>query len=429
MRPFRPLTIAMHLGLAAYCGLSWPGSVSAQLVGDRKQVDCGNLTEGDVIDSSIEIICGFTAEQVIEMMRLAQSPSEADKLELFRRLDDLLPEASKLRVGAIRSFFQTLQEREVPLEQLQDRFVEIAIRHLELLDEINRFRVRDPEVQALRDEAETALNSDTPNLDLAKSKLADARELVRQKRQAATKLLADQQREEALLVREQAGIEESRLRFDEAAVLYEEAARLLPDDDEEQRWSDLIEAAGMWLDEGQDFGNNAALQRSIDVYGQALELRPRDRVPLDWATTQNNLGNALQTLGSRESGTERLELAVQAFKAALEEFMRDRVPLQWATTQNNLGNALQTLGSRESGTERLELAVQAFKAALEEWTRDRVPLDWAMTQNNLGNALQTLGARESGTESLERAVQSLQTPPSRKGHATAYPLRLGHDTE
>jgi hypothetical protein len=32
----------------------------------------------------------------------------------------------------------------------------------------------------------------------------------------------------------------------------------------------------------------------------------------------------------------------------------------WATTQNNLGGALQTLGEREAGTVRLEEAVAAY---------------------------------------------------------------------
>ena len=66
-----------------------------------------------------------------------------------------------------------------------------------------------------------------------------------------------------------------------------------------------------------------------------------------------------------------------AYEAALEEWTRDRVPLDWAMTQNNLGTALRTLGERESGTARLEAAVAAYEAALEERTRDRVPLDWA----------------------------------------------------
>jgi exonuclease VII small subunit len=70
--------------------------------------------------------------------------------------------------------------------------------------------------------------------------------------------------------------------------------------------------------------------------------------PLDWAMTQNNLGNALRVLGERESGTARLEEAVAAYRDALQEYTRERAPLQWATTQMNLGTALSTLGERDS---------------------------------------------------------------------------------
>ena len=87
-------------------------------------------------------------------------------------------------------------------------------------------------------------------------------------------------------------------------------------------------------------------------------------MPLDWALTQMNLGNALRVLGSRESGTVRLEEAVTAYRGALEEMTRDRVPPQWALTQMNLGSALSMLGSRESGTARLEEAVTAWDACL-----------------------------------------------------------------
>jgi len=87
-------------------------------------------------------------------------------------------------------------------------------------------------------------------------------------------------------------------------------------------------------------------------------------VPLDWAMTQNNLGTALQTLGERESGAERLREAVAAYREALQEWTRERVPHWWATTQNNLGEALAALGERESGTARLEEALAAWKACL-----------------------------------------------------------------
>jgi tetratricopeptide (TPR) repeat protein len=155
---------------------------------------------------------------------------------------------------------------------------------------------------------------------------------------------------------------------------------------------------------GERESGTARLEEAVAACRAALEEWTRERVPLDWAMTQNNLGNALRRLGERESGTARLEEAVAACRAALEEWTRERVPLDWATTQNNLGNALLTLGARESGTARLEEAVAAYRAALQEYTRERVPLEWAATQNNLGNALQTLGERESGTARLEEAV-------------------------
>ena len=155
---------------------------------------------------------------------------------------------------------------------------------------------------------------------------------------------------------------------------------------------------------GEREAGTARLEEAVAAYRAALEERTRERVPLDWAMTQNNLGTALWTLGEREAGTARLEEAVAAYRAALEECTRERVPLDWAMTQNNLGNALQALGEREAGTARLEEAVAAYRAALEERTRERVPLDWAGTQNNLGNALRALGEREAGTARLEEAV-------------------------
>ncbi len=62
-------------------------------------------------------------------------------------------------------------------------------------------------------------------------------------------------------------------------------------------------------------------------------------------------------------------------------------------TQNNLGNALRTLGERESGTARLEEAVAAYRAALEERTRERVPLEWAASFGNQGVAMMLIADR------------------------------------
>jgi tetratricopeptide (TPR) repeat protein len=132
-------------------------------------------------------------------------------------------------------------------------------------------------------------------------------------------------------------------------------------------------------------------------------------VPLDWARTQNNLGNALRTLGARESGTARLEEAIAAYRDALKERTRERVPLDWARTQNNLGNALRTLGARESGTARLEEAVAAYRDALKERTRERAPLDWATSFGNEGVALMRLAERRADAAVAEIALGQINT--------------------
>jgi hypothetical protein len=54
----------------------------------------------------------------------------------------------------------------------------------------------------------------------------------------------------------------------------------------------------------------------------------RERVPLDWARTKEILGNALTTLGEKESGTGKLEEAVAAYREALKEMTRERMPLE-----------------------------------------------------------------------------------------------------
>jgi hypothetical protein len=99
----------------------------------------------------------------------------------------------------------------------------------------------------------------------------------------------------------------------------------------------------------------------------------------------SNYALVLSSIGLQAGSNSSLLQAIAAFHATLQEYTRERVPLDWAMTQNNLGNTLAILGERESDTARLQEAVGAHRAALQEYTRERTPLDWAMTQNNLGN--------------------------------------------
>jgi tetratricopeptide (TPR) repeat protein len=196
-------------------------------------------------------------------------------------------------------------------------------------------------------------------------------------------------------------------RLEQAVAAYREALKERTRERVPLDWARTQNNLGIALKVlGERDSGTERLEQAVTAYREALRERTRDQVPLDWAMTQHNLGAALASLGERESGTERLGQAVAAYGEALKERTRERVPLRWAMTQNNLGNALLRLAQRESGTERLEQAVEAYREALKERTRERVPFDWAMTQNNLGAALKTLGERESGTEHLEQAVEA-----------------------
>ena len=62
--------------------------------------------------------------------------------------------------------------------------------------------------------------------------------------------------------------------------------------------------------------------------------------------TQNNLGNILGDQGIRtggERGTQLLAEAVTAYRQALEVRTRETLPLQWAQTHNNLAKAYVAL--------------------------------------------------------------------------------------
>ena len=192
--------------------------------------------------------------------------------------------------------------------------------------------------------------------------------------------------------------------------------------DADARGSTLVILADALQTLGDQSGQNAPLQEAVDAYRAALQELTRERVPLDWAVTQNNLGNALSRLGERESGTQRLEEAVDAYRAALQERTRERVPLrlggdaeqprQRASDARRAGErhgaaggggrrlsrgaagtdpragaarlgddpeqprqrAFERWASGRAAPQRLEEAVEAYRAALQERTRERVPL-------------------------------------------------------
>ncbi|MGC2224530.1 MAG: tetratricopeptide repeat protein [Methylocella sp.] len=378
---------ADHGGVAP--GRDITGPVNTNTRGDSARADHGSVAAGRDITAPVTI--GLDEKRVGQELRKAQQPLR-DELE---RLAAQVAREKGVEVTPLLAVLVKLGENGVPEEDIPKRLDAAADELIKLRVENEQLRRGPPALAAIAEEVQALID---------KGEFDDARRALVRGREAARALRIDASRYEAAFLAQEARVDDLQFAYRTAAGKYAEAAGLVAPFDTEQQWRFLLDQAGELYKQGEEFGDNAALTEAIDVYRRCLALAPRSDRPLDWAATQNNLGNALRKLGERESEAARLEEAVAAYREALQELTRERVPLQWAMAQNNLGSALFRLGERESGTARLEEAVAAFREALQERTRGRVPLDWAMTQMRLGVAVETLGERESETARLDEAI-------------------------
>jgi tetratricopeptide (TPR) repeat protein len=78
-----------------------------------------------------------------------------------------------------------------------------------------------------------------------------------------------------------------------------------------------------------------------------------------------------------------LKVAVAAYRSALEERTRERVPLNWATTQNYLGEAFESMG-------RLDEAAESYRLALQVLTPENHFPMYTGATNNLARVLEEM---------------------------------------
>jgi len=307
-----------------------------------------------LVGEHLSLSTGISPEEQLKTLKTVTDPLE----RLNKAQSDTIAKLER-EFGATKEqvlgFFRIIGEARIEPEAIPGRLYEIAARYKALLAEAATKPGDDPETARLKGEVRAALEK--PDLERADVLLAEV--LAAQDREIERRAL-----EAAATCAQRGELARTRLRYNEAAAHFRAAASRVLDDHKSERLDYLNRQAQALYLQGSEFGENRALLEAITDWRALLALCPRDRVPLDWATTQNNIGNALRMLGGRESGTARLEEAVVAYRSALEERTRERVPLDWATTQNNLGNALHSLGERESGTARLEEAVEAYDAGL-----------------------------------------------------------------
>jgi CHAT domain-containing protein/tetratricopeptide (TPR) repeat protein len=155
------------------------------------------------------------------------------------------------------------------------------------------------------------------------------------------------------------------------------------------------------------------LEQAIFYLQQALKVRTREALPIEWAATVNNLGNAYKDR-IRGERADNLEQAILCFQQALEVRTQEALPIEWAATINDLGNAYKDRlwGER---ADNLEQAIAAYQQALEVRTRQALPVQWAETMLNLATAYsdRLWGER---ADNLEQAVAAYQQALEVYGH-------------
>jgi tetratricopeptide (TPR) repeat protein len=337
------------------------------------------------------LVTTFTNE--LRSTQAQRAAAEAKATEIATEL--------KFTTAAVIGFFLTLGQQSVPPEQLPQKLAQIANQFETTRARLAALEPADPITEKLLAQAKAALENG--QLDEAEEALQRAEEAdlaaagqARELAHLAT-VATDRRLLSAAEARSGRGeLSLTRLEYRAAAAHFQVAAALVPAGHPEEKRRVLNRHAVALYRQGNERGDNAALEAAIEIHRLLLKDFTRERMPLNWAGMQTNLGTVLRTLGEREAGTARLEKAVLAFHAALEECTRERDALAWALIQGSLGEALQALGGREAGTARLEEAVAAYRLALEERTRERVPLDWAATLGGLGSTLLVLGERGGG---------------------------------
>jgi len=295
----------------------------------------------------------------------------------------------------LRSQTETLKTRLAELEELRLQ-----------ADMLQRADPKIARLTALIDEA------------VAEGALETARTLHEEAKSRAREIVPQLKRTEAEAGSRLAGLaetfarsgEDNFLAFDYAAAAADfiEAFYLVERWDDRLAWR-YIDRHMIALTRHADFlGRETHLVQAVTAGSTALLRAQAFPTKLEWATTQQHIGQALFRLGARRTGTAELEQAVAAYRLALEELTmrRSGMPLDWARLQRDLAETWYLVATRVYDAAPAQEAAAAFRASLEVYSRDDQPADWAQVQFDLGRTLVLLNAEVGGTAHLDEAIEA-----------------------
>lgn len=157
---------------------------------------------------------------------------------------------------------------------------------------------------------------------------------------------------------------------------YQAAQRVIDPETEIVRWVELESSIGfVYYLKGRDGQGDA--QSRIDNVEKAVAVLTGAQDKLSalspgfaWANVLNRLGIAYLYLEWIKPESEGLSKAVEAFNDALDVIPR-QLPLYFASTEENLANALTEMGIREQKPAKLEQALDRHRSALGGYLNER----------------------------------------------------------
>lgn len=113
---------------------------------------------------------------------------------------------------------------------------------------------------------------------------------------------------------------------------------------------------------GEEEGDKSLINLAIQLFSELLHVTDKNRFLLPWAYIQNDLANALASLG--KLGDHRaLQHAVGKYRTIVDAFSREENPNEWGLAQQNLGRALSMMASVRQDPKLLKAAIGAFREA------------------------------------------------------------------
>lgn len=193
-----------------------------------------------------------------------------------------------------------------------------------------------------------------------------------------------------------------------AAVHYQAASSLLPDNVRYERWRLMTKCAQALGRYGATDNDTDALIEATQIYAEAGGLLSEQDNPMEWAAVHLDVGRVLMLIGKREGRPARFLAAALHFKPAADVLLRASAHTEWAKAELALAQALKAQGEVQGDVVTLTDAVSCFRKAMGIVTRDRDLEVWAEAQCGLGATLQRICEETDDLSKLPAAIEALE---------------------